>query len=379
MSIFNLKEISNDNIIKELTSIGFDENYKYVAVDKFKYKNIKIFNLSLAQANILKQTALTVGADFAVNKNVITGEVKTTDGILCGSHSQLKKIAEKLKKQPFKLPQLAQDIKTFLVESVTPTKLVGILNITPDSFSDGGMYYDIKNAQEHLIRMIQDGADIIDIGAETTKPHSAATDFQVQIQRLKPILEFINKENIKIPISIDTRSSQVADFCLNNGATIINDVSGFEYDEKMANIISSYNATVIIQHSLGSPDVMQNNPKYNNLIEDIYFYLQNKIEFAQSLGIHNIIVDPGIGFGKTVNDNFQIINRIEEFKSLNIPIMVGLSRKSMLGINTSNNDLKDSLSAILAYQLMLKNISYLRVHNVSLHKKAQSFLKYIPS
>ena len=226
--------------------------------------------------------------------------------------------------------------------------------------------------------MIQDGADIIDIGAETPKPYSTTTDSQVQIQRLKPILEFINSENIKIPISIDTRSSQVADFCLNNGATLINDVSGFEYDKKMVNVISNYKATVILQHSLGSPDVMQNNPKYNNLIEDIYFNLQNKIELAKSQGINNIIIDPGIGFGKTVDDNFQIINRIEEFKSLNIPIMVGLSRKSLLGVDNNDNELKDSLSVVLAYQLMLKNISYLRVHNVALHKKAQSFLKYIP-
>ena len=267
MNKFILKEITNTNIVSELTQIGFDESYKFVVRDKFLYKNIKVFNLSIAQANILKQTALTFGADCAVNKNVVTGNCERTDAILCGSFSQLKKIADKIRKQPFALSVLGNEIIDFLTKSHDKdTKIVGILNITPDSFSDGGLYFDIKSAQNHLIELIEDGADCIDIGAETTKPYSVPTPCDEQIERLKPVLEFVKKENISIPISIDTRSSEVADYVLNNGVNLINDVSGFDFDSNMIKVISKHSAGVIIQHSKGTPENMQDNPNYNNLV-----------------------------------------------------------------------------------------------------------------
>lgn len=369
MQNFVLKELFNKDIESELQQIGFDEEYRLIASNKFRYKNIKIFNLNPAQANIIKQTAISVGADCATNRDVITGKAELSDIILGGSLSQLYKICEKLKPQPFGLNTLSNEIKVLINRKHKyDTKLAGILNITPDSFSDGGMYFKPSEAQKHLIQLIQDGADIIDIGAESTKPYSDTISAEEQIKRLKPILNFIQNENIKIPISIDTRSSDVADFCLNNGANIINDVSGFDFDNKMPDIIAKYNATVIIQHSKGTPQNMQDNPKYENLIEEIYFNLKTKAEYSESLGIKNIILDTGIGFGKTKVDNFEILNRIEEFFTLNLPIMVGVSRKSLLGINEPNNDLKDSLTLAISYPLIQKGVDYLRVHNVKLHK-----------
>ena len=368
MSNFLLKEVSSVDIESELEHIGFDSCYISRGSDKFRYKNIKIFDLSPAQANILKQTALSVGADCGVNRNVITGKIEKSDAILCGSFSQLKKIALKLKGQPFKLGVLADEVLKFISCQHRKTKIVGILNVTPDSFSDGGKYLNIEDAQKHLVEMVEDGADIIDIGAESTRPYSVTIDSKEQIRRLKPVLDFINRENISIPISIDTRSSVVADFALNNGASIINDVSGFDFDAKMPDIILKYGAEIIIQHSKGTPDIMQDNIEYSNIVEDIFINLKNKLDYAYEKGIEKVTIDPGIGFGKSRADNFKILDRVEEFYSLGCPVMVGVSRKSLLGINDDDNSLKDSLSLAISYPLIQKGVDYLRVHNVRLHR-----------
>ncbi|MDO5306427.1 MAG: dihydropteroate synthase [bacterium] len=369
MENFKLKELVTQDIEHELEKIGFDSSYIKKAADKYRYKTIKIFDLSIAQANILKQTALTFGADCAVNREILTAKKLTTDTILGGSYSQLIKIAEKLKQQPFAMKILSKNILELLINKPRTTKIVGILNVTPDSFSDGGLYTDIKSAQKHLISMINDGADVIDIGAESTRPYSEEVPAEEQIKRLTPILKFIKSENLKTLTSVDTRSSIVAEFALDNGVNIINDVSGFDYDSLMPKIISKYQAQVIIQHSQGLPNNMQNNPTYSDVVEEIYKSLQSKLNLATDAGIKNIILDVGIGFGKSQKDNFEILNRIEEFYSLNSPIMVGVSRKSLLGLSNSNdNTLKDSLTLAISYPLIQKGVDYLRVHNVKLHK-----------
>ncbi len=359
-----LKKVSS--IENELEQIGFDSGYLKIAENKFRYANIKIFDLSVAQANILKQTALIFGADCAVNRNVITGNIEKSDAILCGSYRQLEKIANKLKSQPFRLAILGKNILDFLAPQKRQTKLVGILNVTPDSFSDGGIYTDINSAKKHFVEMLEDGASLIDIGAESTRPNNAQTiSTQEQIQRLKPVLEFAQKENLSDKISIDTRSSEVADYVLNCGVKIINDVSGFDYDSRMIDVISKYDAEIIIQHST---DKTEDYKEYSNVVEEIFLSLKEKIELANSKGINKIVIDPGIGFGKKREDNFQILNKIEEFYSLNCPIMVGVSRKSLLGVKADNNLLKDELSVAISYPLAQKGVDYLRVHNVKLHK-----------
>ena len=365
MQNFILKEIVTQNIEAELEKIGFDSAYRFKAADKYRYKTIKIFNLTPAQANILKQTALICGADCAVHREVITGKVELSDAILGGSISELKKIAEKLKKQPFSLSNLGNTIELQFSKSQRKTKLAGILNITPNSFSDGGKYFDAKLACEHLYKLVEDGADIIDIGAESTKPFAEPVAADIQIERLRPVLMEI--KNISTPISIDTRSSDVARFALEHGAKIINDVSGMEYDPLIADVVSEYNAEIIIQHSCGNTE---NKPIYKDVVEEVYLSLLKKVELAKSKGINNIILDVGIGFGKKREDNFEILNRIEEFYSLDLPLMVGISRKSLLGLENSNdNNLKDALSLAISYPLIQKRVDYLRVHNVKLHKQ----------
>lgn len=375
MHDFILREIKDTNIEKEINAIGFDKSYSHKAKEKFEYKNIKIYSLTPAMANILKQTAISVGCDCATHREVITGKIENSNCILGGSVSQIKKIAEKLKFQPFGLKELGKKLETSCpplaggqksMISRRGTKLVGILNLTTNSFSDGGMYNDFEKAKEHLLELISDGADIIDIGAESTKPYSSPVSPKEQLEKLLPIIDFAKN---KTAISIDTRSAIVAEECINAGANIINDVSGFDYDEKMVDVIAKHNIPIIIQHSQGTPETMQNSPHYNNLIEDIFLNLKKKIDFAHSKNIKNIIIDPGIGFGKTKEDNFEIIKRIEEFKSLNCPIMLGISRKSLLDMPNADNLAKDIYTTAINALAIERNVDYIRVHNIKMHRK----------
>ncbi len=373
MHDFNIKEIKNSEITSELENIGFDKSYYVQASNKYVYKNLKIFALSNPQLHILKQTAISVGADCATHREVLTGKVEKSDCILGGSISQLIKIASKLEMQPFGLKDLAQKIKDFCKkEPPHKTKIMGILNLTPDSFSDGGLYNNYENATKHLYQMVKDGADIIDIGAESTKPFSNAINATTQLEKILPILEFINKEfpNRTFEISIDTRSAKVAQECIKYGVNIINDVSGFLYDSEMVNVVANSNVKIVIQHSKGEPENMQQNPTYDNLMDEIYSALRERINFAISQGVkkENIIIDPGIGFGKTREDNFEIIRRIEEFNGLGSPILLGLSRKSLLNMQNTSNEKKDIYTLALNALAITRNVDIIRVHNVKLHK-----------
>lgn len=381
MSDFILKNVNYD-LENELEKIGFDKAYLHNAVDKFQYKNIKIFDLSVPQANILKQTAISVGADCAVHREIITSKVEKTDCILGGSFSQLKKIAQKLRKQPFSLSKLADLIENNLNFKLSPLKIkgtvfdfskpyiVGVLNLTKDSFSDGGEFFEFDNAIVRIQELINEGADIIDVGAESTKPFSKPVPAEAQLEKLLPILKYLKDNNIKIPISIDTRSAKVAVKCIEAGADIINDVSGLEYDKKMAETIARLNIPIIIQHSQGTPENMQVSPSYENLIDEIFIDLKRKTDFAitKGIGVENIIIDPGIGFGKTKEQNFEIIKRIDEFFALNYPIMLGISRKSLFNMVGISNEMKDILTLALNSLVIYKRVNFIRVHNVKLHK-----------
>ena len=372
MKDFTIRELKTEDLLNELNTIDFDKSYAPRMVDKFRYKNFKIYGLNAAQANILKQLALSVGADCATPRNTITGNIKNADCILGGSVSQLLKISVKLGVQPFNLRQLGRDIERFVSETeFAKPKIMGILNLTPDSFSDGGLYENFQAAVKQLNTLIEDGADIIDIGAESTKPFSKEVPLAAQLRRIIPILEYVNKNNIEVPISIDTRNADVAMQCLNTGATAINDVSGLTFDDRMVDVVANYDCPVVIQHSLGTPDVMQENPIYENLMDEIFVDLDKKIKRAISRGVkkENIIVDPGIGFGKTREHNFEILRRIGELQSLGCPVLLGLSRKSILNMPDADNNTKDIYTVALNTLALERKVDIIRVHNVKLHKQ----------
>lgn len=382
MDEFILKEIKNTDLRLELSNIGFDKSYVHKAIEKYQYKNLKIFALTLPQTNILKQTAISVGADCAIHREVITAKIDKSDCILGGSFSQLRKIAQKLRSQPFKLAKLADLIEQnidFKLQPITIKEtvfdfkkpyIVGVLNLTKNSFSDGGDYFEFDNACSRLAELVEDGADIIELGAESTKPFSTSVGADEQLEKLLPVLNFIKEKNIMIPVSIDTRSAKVAQKCIEAGADIINDVSGLEYDDKMAEVIAKFDVPVIIQHTKGEPETMQIAPSYENLMDELFLDLKNRIDFAVSKGIkfEKIIVDAGIGFGKSKEHNFEIINRAEELLSLGTPLMLGVSRKGLLNMQDESNEMKDIFTLALNSVLINKKINFIRVHNVKLHR-----------
>lgn len=377
MNDFILRELKTGDILTELNSIGFDKSYAKQACSKYEYKNIKIFGLNSAQANILKQTALSYGADCATPRGAINGKMDKGNCILGGSVAQLTKIAVQLGLQPFSLRKLGREIERVLaIEKYPSPKIMGILNLTSNSFSDGGEYENFENAAAHLMQMIEDGADIIDIGAESTKPYAKEVSAAEQLDKILPILEFVSENNIDIPISIDTRNAEVARLSLEAGATAINDVSGLEFDDRMAEVVAGFDCPVVIQHSKGIPETMQINPIYENLMDEIFLDLNRRVEFAISKGIEkeNIIIDPGIGFGKTREHNFEIIRRIEELQALDCPILLGLSRKSLLNMADADNDTKDIYTVALNTLAVERKVDILRVHNVKLHRQLLNML-----
>lgn len=220
----------------------------------------------------------------------------------------------------------------FDLDFSSKTYVMGILNITPDSFSDGGLFYEPERALEHALKMIEDGADIIDIGGESTRPGSEPVLEEEEIKRVVPVIKKLSAQ-IKVPISIDTYKSRVAIAGLDAGASMVNDISGLRFDPEMKKVVAEYKVPVVIMHIKGTPKTMQVNPIYEALIAEIMDYLREGIMIAKEAGIPEelIIIDPGIGFGKTFEHNLEIINNLREFTYLERPILIGPSRKAFIG------------------------------------------------
>ena len=248
----------------------------------------------------------------------------------------------------------------------TPT-IMGILNVTPDSFSDGGKYSTLNAATEHCMSMVSAGADIIDIGGESTRPGAAELDAAQEISRVIPVLDKVAKE-IQVPISIDTRKSEVAELAISSGAVIVNDVSGLKFDSKMAEYCINQNLPVCIMHSQGIPETMQNAPKYKNVCLDIYDFLNEQIEKMIDSGMQrsNIIVDPGIGFGKTLKHNFDLLKGISLFHGLGVPILIGVSRKKFIKTVAGLKENDDRVPGSIALALFARSqgVQIFRVHDV---------------
>jgi dihydropteroate synthase len=247
------------------------------------------------------------------------------------------------------------------------TYIMGVLNITPDSFSDGGLYFDKSAAIKRAIQMVEDGADIVDIGGESTRPGSESISIEEELRRIIPVIVAIAKE-IKIPISIDTYKSEVAKRALDAGASMVNDISGLRFDPKMSEVVSEYKVPVVIMHIKGRPKDMQQNPVYEALIPEIMDYLRCGIAIATRSGIsdNKIIIDPGIGFGKTSDHNLEIINKLREFTSLEKPILIGPSRKAFIGKILGDAPVTQRLegtAAAVAISIM-NGANMIRVHDV---------------
>ena len=244
-------------------------------------------------------------------------------------------------------------------------KVMGILNITPDSFYDGGKFKDDQKIKNHINKMINDGMDILDIGGYSSRPGASEVSISEELERVIPTLIFIKKNFKNLIISIDTFRSEVAKASLIEGADIINDISAGVFDSKMMDVISKFNCPYILMHMTGNPRNMQNSPKYKHTAVEIIQFLAERIKVARKKNIVDIIVDPGFGFGKTVEHNFEILNNLENFKALDAPLLTGFSRKSMIfkTLKTTSDEALNGTSSVNTIALM-KGANILRVHDV---------------
>ena len=244
--------------------------------------------------------------------------------------------------------------------------VMGILNLTPDSFSDGGKFNKKKAGLQRAFDLFELGADIVDVGGESTRPGSKSVSEKEEWSRIKKIIKKIGK---KIPMSLDTRKADIMNKGIKIGIKLINDVSGLSYDPKTIDILKKSKSPFVIQHSQGSPENMQNNPKYKNELLDIYDFFEEKIKFLRSEGIkhNNIILDPGIGFGKNLKHNMNLIKSVSIFHTLGFPVLLGLSRKKFIKDLSGKNDTKERLGGTIASSLysMMQGVQILRIHNVN--------------
>ena len=244
---------------------------------------------------------------------------------------------------------------------------MGILNVTPDSFSDGGKYVDAKIATDHALEMVDNGADIIDVGGESTRPGSEPVSESDECNRIIPVIESIKKNNSEILISVDTYKSYVAKRAVDAGADLVNDISGLTFDPNMLSYLSGKGIPVILMHINGRPKTMQNNPVYDDLIKDISKFFHKQCNIARENGIkkNHIILDPGIGFGKSFEDNFSIIRRLNDICDLGYPVMIGPSRKAFIGNSLSlppNERIEGTLATVVAG--IMNGAKIVRVHDV---------------
>ena len=266
-------------------------------------------------------------------------------------------------------------IESFQDWCINPKKrtlVMGIVNVTPDSFSDGGKYHSPMKAIDFAFKLIDEGADIIDIGGESTRPGADEVSYSEELKRVIPVIEGIRSCNNKILISIDTTKSMVAKEAVEAGANIINDVSGLSFDNQMPETIAQLKVPVIIMHMKGNPSDMQENPKYKDLINEIITYFEEKINIAINTGIERemIILDPGIGFGKTVEHNFKILSELNRFNNLELPLLIGPSRKSFIGLTLGlpPEDRLDGTAATVAVGVN-NGARIIRVHDVKNMKR----------
>ena len=305
------------------------------------------------------------------NNNIKSKTIKIKD---------IKKIKNFLKKKINKdLKKIVSKRRNFLKNTnFQEPSIMGILNLTPDSFSDGGKYNNQKKAKKHILKMIKAGAKIIDIGGESTRPGSKTISPELEWKRIKNVFQIFKKKHKKICLSLDTRKSEVMIKAIEYKTDLINDVSGFSYDNQSLSKLKKYNIAKVLHHMKGTPNMMQNSPKYNNVLLDIYDFFEKGIK---KIGNKKIIIDPGIGFGKSLKHNLTLISKISLFHSLGFPILIGTSRKRFINQISGVFDSKERIGGTLASILFLlsQGVQIFRVHNVKEVKQGILVFKKILS
>lgn len=368
-----VEKLSNSVDAKKiLISLGVDSGGINILASKMQQHIFYIKDLHVGAANILKQDALSVGADLAVPRGTVIAKTPHVDCILIATGKQLEILSKKELAQPFGLKKLAAKLKQFTkIKKPSHVEIMGVINANDDSFFSGSRFRG-THAIEKIVKMIEEGADIIDVGGVSSRPNSLSVSAEEELQRVKPILDAISKEKLydKVRFSIDSYEPEVILYALESGFKIVNDITGLQNDE-VCKLCASYDATAVIMHMQGIPQTMQENPEYDDVINDVYTFLEDRIHKAESFGVNDIIVDIGIGFGKTLEHNLLLIKHLENFLTLGKKVLVGASRKSMIH-EIYPSKIEERLSGTLTLHLeSLRNgASILRVHDVAEHKQA---------
>lgn len=383
--------------LKEFEKIGATAAGSRIMVDKIFPISLKVRGINPLAANILKQEMLARGGDVVTSRDSLMETGGKADVIIQGTVKSARSLIGKIKQQPFGLKALSGDLESYidkLDENKKRGKLIigkkefnlnedllvmGILNVTPDSFYDGGYYFEKDKACRRAETIVKEGAQIIDVGGMSTRPGSLPVNFEEEVERIIPVIEYISK-NYDILVSADTYRSEVARRAIDAGAHIINDISGLSMDSNMAKVIAEGDVSVVIMHIKGTPENMQKNPEYEDVIDEIYDYLEDKTGIAIDSGIKpgKIIVDPGIGFGKTLEHNLEILSKVYEFRMLGYPVLIGASRKSFIG-SILDLPLEERLEGSLAAAvcLVIGGVNILRVHDVAETIRAVKIAKRI--
>jgi len=362
----NAKPIKNYLHTLEVDRGGIDIMEKKGELFIFSIKE-----LDLRAAMILKQDVLALGGDFATPKDTIMLKNPFVDGVLITNKKQLELLIKKEKAQPFELKQLARILESHLyAKKYTNVKIMGVINANSDSFYSKSRFEGNK-ATEKIISMIEDGADIIDIGAVSSAPNTESVDEDEELRRLEPIFEAISKSDIakKVTLSLDTFRGKVASQALDVGFEIINDITALS-ESTLGEAVAKKGATLVLMHMQGTPKTMQVSPSYNDVLDEISTFFEERCEKAKNLGIENIILDVGIGFGKRPEDNIALVKHLAHFRRFGYELLIGISRKSMID-KISPSPPEDRLAGTLALHLLsIQNgATIIRCHDVKEHKQ----------
>ena len=390
MLVYELTFNSELDFEKYLLDFGLHPEGAKIISNKLSRYTLRIDKLKGVEANILKQECLSIGADCAAPSQTLLKVEEYFPVIITATHAQIEKLTTKLEKQTFKnLRELSIKLTShwslvtrhefaFNKKKLTSPLVMGILNTTPDSFSDGGNYFNVEEAFEQAKQMVQEGANIIDVGGESSRPGAEEVSVAEELRRVIPVIKKI-ADNLDVVISIDTTKSEVALEAVRNGAQVINDISGLTRDPKIATVAADHNCYLVLMHRSADSLSMQGKTDYDDLIPDILDSLLKSAAKALSGGVDpgKIIVDPGIGFGKKVEQNLELVKQIGAFRSLGFPVLLGTSRKSFMGAVLGEEDpsKRDIATAATSIHGIINGVSIMRVHDIGANIDALKMIK----
>ncbi|HZY92933.1 MAG TPA: dihydropteroate synthase [Thermoplasmata archaeon] len=370
-------------IAREIERTESDPEGVGIMTRKARIFPVRLEGVPLKASPLLKQELLAVGADSAHARGIADHSVEASAVVVLATWGQYHRLIPKLARQPFQLGAVAtalqQALQNFTSQAPrtlhgvhrsftvgTKTLVMGVLNVTPDSFSDGGVFQDPNAAAERARAMVGEGADLIDIGGESTRPNAVPVTPEEEWARIGPVLERLYG-TIQVPISVDTRSAEVARRALDAGADLVNDVGGLR-EPAMRELLAHTEAPVVVMHMRGTPATMQNDTHYGDLRGEVFDQLAAACELARAAGIHpeQLLIDPGLGFGKSAEQNVELLTHLGEFRSLGPPVVVGASRKAFLGALTGGAPVQDRLEAGIAAAVVasLHGVHIVRTHDV---------------